>query len=55
MKIDKEQIERIAKKSEKLGDKLGKKYRKTNKLKCAKLAISAYRNVLRANTIKLNS
>lgn len=54
-KVNTEQVKNIADKSEKIGDCCLEKFNKTKKLELAKTGISAYRNVLYANSLLIKA
>ena len=50
-KINLKQIVDVGNKSEEIGNDQYKKYKESNKNECAKIAISAFRNTLYANSL----
>jgi hypothetical protein len=53
--INIKQIKNIAKKSEKIGNKAYKKFDKSNQIESGKLAVSAFKNVLYANSLLIRN
>jgi hypothetical protein len=54
-KVNTKQVKSIADKSEKIGDYCLEKFDETKKLELAKTGISAYRNVLYANSLLIKA
>lgn len=53
--INIKQIKNIAKKSEKIGNKAYKKFDENNQIESGKLAVSAFKNALYANSLLIKN
>lgn len=54
-KVNKKQIKDIADKSQVIGNKAFKTFKKTNKLEAGKVAIAAFKNTLYANSLLIKT